>query len=177
VKRFATLTLTFVGCLLAGGCGGGTHTYKIPSSGMEPTLHCARPAPGCLAAEDDRVVVRVGGRVERGDIAVFHTPEEAALRCGEGGLFVKRVIGLPGETIHEDGHGFIDVDGKRLAEPYIRKARRLGDTTFFGRTWHVPPGDYFMLGDNRPQSCDSRVWGGVPKRNVVGPVVKIEHGS
>jgi signal peptidase I len=167
---------------LVAGCAGmgtGTHTYRIPSSGMEPTLHCARgsSAPGCLGAEDDRVVVRLGAKVKRGDIVVFDTPRDAAMRCGEGGLFVKRVIGLPGETVHEDAHGRIDIDGAPLSEPYVQRARRLEDSASFGKTWHVPRGDYFVLGDNRPDSCDSRVWGGVPKKNVVGPVVKIVHGG
>jgi signal peptidase I len=92
-------------------------------------------------------------------------------------MFVKRVIGLPGETVHEDAHGFIDVDGTRLSEPYVQRAARLQDSMHFGHTWHVQRGTYFVLGDNRPQSCDSRAWGGVPKRNVVGPVVKIERSG
>jgi signal peptidase I len=160
------------------GCavGAQTHTYRIPSAAMEPTLHCGKPAPGCLGPADDRVVVKRGARVKRGDIVVFTTPPATAVKCGTGGLFVKRLIGLPGEAVHEDAHGFIDIGGKRLDEPYIERSSRLDDTSFFDRTWHVPPGDYFMVGDNRPQSCDSRVWGGVPKHDVVGPVVKILRG-
>jgi len=117
--------------------------------------------------------VQLGASVKRGDIVVFRTPPQAALRCGEGGLFVKRVVGLPGETVHEEDRGFIDVDGKRLREPYLGRAGRLADSAHFGETWHVAAGDYFVLGDNRSQSCDSRTWGGVPQRNVVGPVVRI----
>lgn len=146
---------------------------------MEPTLHCAREdnRPGCLGSADDRIVVQFGKHVKRGDIAVFRTPHEAALRCGEGGIFVKRVIGLSGETVREDDHGFIQIDGKRLDEPYVSKPRRLADTYHFGKTWHVPKGKYFMLGDNRAQSCDSREWGAVPPRNFKGPVIKIIHGD
>jgi signal peptidase I len=159
--------------------GTRTHTYGIPSSGMEPTLHCARgnSPVGCLGAAEDHVVVQPGAKVKRGDIVVFTVPPEAVVKCGEGpGLFVKRVIGLPGETVHEDAHGRIDIDGAPLSEPYVRRARRLEDSAFFGKTWHVPRGDYFLLGDNRPGSCDSRVWGGVPEKNIVGPVVKVIHG-
>lgn len=170
-----------VGCLATAGCGasGSTHTYTIPSAAMEPTLHCAKPGLGCLGAGDDRVVVRVGAAVRRKDIVVFRTPPAAAARCGEAGLFVKRVIGLPGETVHQDDHGFIHVRGPhsktftKLEEPYVSARRRLSDSAHFGETWHVPAGDYFMIGDNRSQSCDSRTWGSVPRRNIVGPVVEI----
>ncbi|HZC75365.1 MAG TPA: S26 family signal peptidase, partial [Gaiellaceae bacterium] len=76
--------------------------YRIPSSSMEPTLNCAKgPAsPGCLGDSSDRVLAcRICldfGSPSRGDIVVFNTPTAAALKCGEGGTFVKRVIGLPG---------------------------------------------------------------------------------
>ncbi len=86
---------------------------------------------------------------------------------------MKRLIGLPGDSVHEDGHGYLNVNGKRLDEPYVSAARRLADTTDFGKTWHVPIGDYFFVGDNRAQSCDSRMWGSVPAANIVGVVVKI----
>jgi signal peptidase I len=146
---------------------------------MEPTLHCARgpSAVGCLGTSAAHVVVRLGAKVEREDIVVLTTPREAAIDCGEGPLLVKRVIGLPGETVHEDAHGRIDIDGAPLSEPYVQRSRRLEDSASFGKTWHVPRGDYFGLGDNRPGSCDSRVWGGVPQKNIVGPVVKVVHGG
>src|SRR5438876_4046068 len=74
--------------------------YRIPSSSMEPTLHCARPDSGCEAHFSDRVLAcRFCYRFwspKRGDIVVFHTPPAAAVRCGAGGTFVKRLIGLPG---------------------------------------------------------------------------------
>jgi signal peptidase I len=147
---------------------------------MEPTLHCARSVgPGCLGKADDGIVAQLSGAkgLERGDIIVFRTPGQAAMACGEGGTFVKRVIGLSGETLHEDDKGFIYIDGKRLSEPYISAAARLADAMHFGATWHVPRGDYFVLGDNRSESCDSRTWGGVPARNVIGPVIKILRGG
>ena len=71
--------------------------YRIPSSSMEPTLNCAKPALGCLGESSDRVLAcRICldfGPPSRGDIVVFNTPREAALKCGEGGTFVKREIG------------------------------------------------------------------------------------
>ena len=147
--------------------------YRIPSSSMEPTLHCARPGPDCEASYSDRVLAcRFCYRFwspKRGDIIVFKTPKLAALRCGAGGTFVKRLIGLPGDKIYEDAHGYIWIDGKELKEPYIQPARRDADT-HTDRTWHVPKGFYFFMGDNRPSSCDSRVWGAVPRKNLIGKV-------
>ena len=157
--------------------------YRIPSSAMEPTLNCAKgPANlGCLGNSEDRVlacpVCLDLSNPSRGDIFVFHTPAEAALKCGEGGVFVKRVIGLPGETVREDHHGFIWIKKRgsptfvKLTEPYVPAADRLADSGHFGLTWRVPDGQYFMMGDNRSQSCDSRTWGAVPHANLIGPVV------
>lgn len=147
--------------------------YRIPSSSMEPTLHCARPGDGCEARFSDRVLAcRFCFHVwspKRGDIIVFHTPPMAALRCGAGGTFVKRLIGLPGETIREDLNAHIWINGKRLKEPYIQPDRLEGDP-HRNETWKVPKGSYFFMGDNRSSSCDSRVWGSVPKQNLIGLV-------
>ena len=156
--------------------------YRIPSSSMEPTLNCARGpgAIGCLGDSSDRVLAcRICldfGPPSRGDIVVFNTPREAALKCGEGGTFVKRVIGLPGETVKEDDQGFIWVRKPgaksffKLKEPYLTASRRLADSAHFGEVWHVPANSYFMMGDNRSQSCDSRTWGSVPRNKLIGKV-------
>jgi signal peptidase I len=154
--------------------------YRIPSSSMEPTLHCAKPAPGCEANYSDRVLanrfVYDFRDPRRGEIVVFKTPPEAAIRCGEGGTFVKRLIGLPGETVREDDKGFIWIEKPgssvwyKLNEPYIPAEARLADTSHFGREWQVPQGDYFFMGDNRAESCDSREWGAVPRGNLIGEV-------
>ncbi len=162
--------------------------YRIPSSSMEPTLNCAKPATGCLGDSSDRVLAcRICldfGPPSRGDIVVFNTPREAALKCGEGGTFVKRVIGLPGETVREDDKGFIWIRGpdsktwEKLNEPYLSAQARQADSAHFGQTWptvdgraaHIPAGQYFMMGDNRAQSCDSRTWGTVPRNKLIGTV-------
>jgi signal peptidase I len=154
--------------------------YRIPSSSMEPTLHCARPGPDCEASYSDRVLAcRFCYRFwspRRGDIIVFKTPKLAALRCGAGGTFVKRVIGLPGDTVseHDDGSIWIRSPGAtrffKLKEPYLSASRRLADSQHFGQQWTVPKGEYFMMGDNRPESCDSRAWGSVPRNKLIGTV-------
>ena len=148
--------------------------YRIPSSSMEPTLHCATPAPGCEARFSDRVLanrfVYHFRSPQRGDIVVFETPRAAKTRCGAGGTFVKRIIGLPGETVQirlRQGAAYVFIDDRRLEEPYIEKDRRdIGPAESF----KVPQGHYFVMGDNRAQSCDSRVWGSVPRENLIGKV-------
>jgi signal peptidase I len=86
------------------------------------------------------------------------------------------VIGLPGDTVREDNHGFIWIRGPdskkfvKLDEPYLSKERRLADSVHFGQLWTVPPDQYFMMGDNRSQSCDSRTWGSVPRNKLIGIV-------
>jgi signal peptidase I len=116
------------------------------------------------------------GAPSRGDILVFNTPAEAAPKCGEGGTFVKRVIGLPGDTVREDNSGSIWIRSQgttkyvKLKEPYLTQQRRLADSAHFGETWHVPANSYFMMGDNRSQSCDSRTWGAVPRNKLIGTV-------
>jgi signal peptidase I len=148
--------------------------YKIPSASMEPTLHCARPGVGCESRFSDRVLAnRFIYRFRdphRGEIVVFKTPPAAKEECGEGGVFVKRLIGLPGELVHEDEKGFILINHKKLDEPYIQQKRRDRDTANREETWHVPVGQYFFMGDNRGDSCDSRRWGSVRRKNLIGPV-------
>jgi signal peptidase I len=148
--------------------------YRIPSSSMEPTLHCARPAPGCEARFSDRVLanrfVYHFRDPARGDVIVFETPPSARAKCGAGGTFVKRIIGLPGERVGirlRRGAAYVYIDGRRLEEPYIEQDRRdIGPE----ETFRVPQGHYFVMGDNRSQSCDSRVWGSVPRDNIIGNV-------
>jgi signal peptidase I len=153
--------------------------YRIPSSSMEPTLHCARPAQGCEASASDRVlanrfIYHFHGP-ERGDIVVFKTPVLARQECGSEGTFVKRLIGLPGD-VWEERQGFVYVDGKKLNEPYIRPERRdtqtltLSDIPPRDTMTRIPKGMYLMMGDNRGSSCDSRRWGLVPRQNLIGKV-------
>jgi signal peptidase I len=152
--------------------------YRIPSPSMEPTLHCARPAPDCEGGTSDRILanrfIYYFHAPRRGDIIVFHAPAAARREC-VGGIFVKRIIGLPGE-VWSERNGVTYINGRRLAEPYVAPARRDRDTKQLvdippvGTMRRIPPRMYLVEGDNRAHSCDSRVWGLVPRANIIGKV-------
>jgi signal peptidase I len=144
-------------------------TFYIPSGSMEPTL-----------AIGDRILVNklsydLHG-VDRGNIVVFSRPP--AENCGgpEVNDLVKRVIGLPGNVVSVSG-GYVYIDGKRLDESWL-PASEQGVTTpgppgtpySLVKPFKVPSGDYFVMGDNRTDSCDSRYWGPIPKSLIVGKV-------
>jgi signal peptidase I len=160
--------------LLVAGCGAREgRVYRMTASSMEPTLHCAQPGLGCLGKTPDLVYAEPYGDEdpERGDIVAFETPPRAQRLCGAGGVFVKRIVGLPGEKWSERD-GVVRIDRRRLAEPYVR--RRDEATHTGGR---LPADRYLLLGDNRPQSCDSRIFGPVAREALVGRIVQVKRGS
>jgi len=182
-RVFLDWALTIVGAILIvlAVKAWVVNPYRIPSPSMEPTLHCARPEPDCEAARSDRVLanrfIYHFRDPRRGEIVVFHAPEAARRECG-GGIFVKRIIGLPGDVWAErDGYTYINAH--RLAEPYIRPERRDRESkTMFdipptGTMKRIPQGMYLMEGDNRAHSCDSRVWGLVSRQDLIGKVFLI----
>jgi len=100
------------------------------------------------------------GHPERGDIIVFSLPAD------NGQDLIKRVIGLPGETVHISD-GSVTINGVKLEETYIAQ-----NPLYFGE-WTIPEGYLFVLGDNRNDSRDSHQWGLLPLENVIGKSVLI----
>ena len=134
--------------------------YFIPSASMEPTLH------GCTGCNNDHVLVDKLAyhlhAVHRGDVVVFSKPTTWTV---PDKLLIKRVIGLPGDVLTDQG-GTIYVNGQRLDEPYI-DADCVQGTTNLSRVV-VPAHDIFVMGDNRCESADSRIFGPVPESELVG---------
>ena len=135
-------------------------TFFIPSGSMEPTL-----VPG------DRVAVAKYSKTPSlGNIIVFKAPAASVKTCGpsEGSSdLIKRVIGMPGQTISSSGNEVL-IDGKPLAQPWIPADTPLGTPIV---TTHIPKNSYYVLGDNRMHSCDSRYWGVVPGSSIVGQAI------
>ena len=112
----------------------------------------------------NKFVYRFGiGKIERGDMVVFWYPQDP------NKSYIKRVIGTPGDRV-EVSDGIVYVNGKALAESYVPPEYR--DHSSFPLT-RVPDGDYFVLGDHRSSSNDSRSWGWVPRRYIYGKAVFI----
>lgn len=101
------------------------------------------------------------GAIKRGDTVVFLFPDDPTKS------YIKRVIGLPGDTVAVDD-GYVIVNGRKLVENYVPADYR--DDRSYSRTL-VPPDDYFVLGDHRSSSNDSRAWGFVPRNYIYGKAV------
>lgn len=130
----------------------------IPSESMVPTL----------LVNDRLVVEKVSyhfGSPQRGDIIVFWPPDALFPEGGRKDAFIKRVIGLPGDTV-EVKAGKVIVNGEVLNEDYIKAPP---DYEWGPKT--VPPEQYLVLGDNRNSSYDGHSWGFLPRENIIGRAV------
>jgi signal peptidase I len=163
--RLRTVVEWTIVLVVALGVALGTRAYAIqtfwiPSGSMSPTLQI-----------DDRVIVnKLDGPVHRGDIVVFH---RVPADVGGPPILVKRVIGLPGETISGTGDQ-VYINGKRLAEPWLPGLHGLcTDQNGAITPTKIAANHYFVMGDCRGDSDDSRVWGTVPSSNIVGKVVAV----
>ena len=137
-----------VAIALAAAARAAVHIYSIPSRSMAPTLE-----PG------DQIVVTRYFRSgpERGHVIVFRSTN------GSDELIVKRVIGMPGDLI-DSRLGRVRVGGHTLPEPYVLRAAASGAI----EPQLIAAESYYVLGDNRDDSLDSRVWGVVPRTHIVG---------
>jgi signal peptidase I len=153
----------------------GQRKLVVFFSSMEPTLDCARPGPGCRGVHPDVVVweAALEQTIRRGQIVVFRWPPPALPQCGfPASPDVKRVVGLPGERVSE-AHGYVFVNGKKLVEPYVPAGERDSGVHWSPSAWKVPPGSFFVMGDNRVMSCDSRIWGPLPAKDILGRVLRV----
>ncbi|OGI22050.1 MAG: signal peptidase I [Candidatus Melainabacteria bacterium RIFOXYA12_FULL_32_12] len=146
----------------------------IPTASMKPTL-----------IEGDRLIIeKVSTRFskpQRGDIIVFYPPFEKLDQSpwskftrlvgyfNSDTAYIKRIIGVPGDMINiKDGEG-VYINGKPLNESYKREFSRIGCSPgMYCESVKVPKGNYFMMGDNRSNSQDSRFWGFLPEDRIIG---------
>ena len=140
-------------------------TFWIPSASMVPTLSVY-----------DRILVQKAfftwHDVREGDIVVFTRPPLD--QCGgPPGDLVKRVIALPGQTIYSAGNT-IYINGHLLTEPYLPASDPLGPPIASSQhPYRVPPGEFYVLGDNRADSCDSRYWGPIQGSSIIGKAILV----
>jgi signal peptidase I len=156
--------------------------FKIPTGSMEENLLIGdhllvnKFVMGPTRTSVERTLLPVG-TIKRGDVIVFKYPVEPERD------FIKRVIGLPGETI-EVKDKKVSVDGKMLDEPYVHFLQPPSGSSEFHEVTSfdvrdrygpvtVPPNQYFVMGDNRDNSQDSRYWGFLPRENVKGKALVI----
>ena len=126
--------------------------FRVSGACMQPHLYTGERV---LA---DKLAYRLASP-RRGQIVIFDYPRDVSQ------VYVKRVVGLPGETVSIAG-GQVFINGRPLAEPYKTFAAH-GDMPARA----VAPGEYFVMGDNRDVSDDSRYWGDLPRRDIIGRAV------
>lgn len=129
-------------------------SFRVDGQSMEPNFH-----------NNEYVLVDKAAYLfqppQRGDVIIFHYPLDTHKD------FIKRIIGVPGDTVHTTSTGVI-VDGDTISEPYIRVP-----FNFQSYTWKLGPNQFFVMGDNRDNSLDSRIWGPLERSYIVGKAVVV----
>ncbi|HTC86266.1 MAG TPA: signal peptidase I [Candidatus Acidoferrum sp.] len=136
--------------------------YRVQQQSMERTLE---PDQYVLV---DKLTPHFGP-YNRGDIVVFKPPPQWVQQQDDT-PFIKRVVGIGGDTVEIKDDGFVYVNGTKLSEPYLySEGGQAQPTTPNGQSvWHVPDGELFVMGDHREASADSRSFGTVPVGSVIG---------
>jgi len=135
----------------------GMELMRVPSASMEPTIR-----PGSYVVVSTWPYLT--GEPRQGDVVVFRYPLDPSVS------YAKRILGPSGSTISIQGCRAV-VDGRTLAEPYVLIQGDVRSAECQMAYVHVPPGQYFVLSDNRLAGIDSRVWGFVPRANIYGKVL------
>lgn len=130
--------------------------HQVDGKSMEPNFHNAE------YILTDKLSYRIH-TPKRGDVVVFHSPQDERVD------FIKRILGVPGDTIKVQG-GYIYLNGVKLEEEYVNEPGQVIGGRFLHENVQieVPPGEYFVMGDNRNHSSDSREWGFVSTPGIVG---------
>jgi len=134
----------------------GYETFSVPANSMSETL-----------VQGDFVMANTWAfssrTPDRGEVVVFRYPQNPSV------VFAKRVIGLPGETVSIE-HGAVRIDGEWLSELYVQPENNRRSGFDQPEPYRVPANAYFMMGDNRDNSYDSRLWGAVRAEDILGSV-------
>jgi len=136
--------------------------HQVQGQSMEPNFHTGE------YLLTDKVSYQTGDP-QRGDVVVFHAPEAAGCVEGTGCDFIKRIIGIPGDTVAVKDNSYY-VNGMLLPEPYLPSGNitRPADFAKEGHEILLGPEEYFVSGDNRPHSHDSRAFGPITRQDIVG---------
>lgn len=149
-EAFWTIGVSVI--IAAGIRYGVAQTFTVQGTSMKPTFHTG-----------NRLLVNklafVFGQPHTGEIIVFHSP------VSPGQDWIKRVIGVPGDTVSIKNN-VVYINGKRYPEPFLKYRQSMNVAPI-----KVPPGYLWVLGDNRPVSYDSRYWGLLPERDVIGQAI------
>jgi signal peptidase I len=142
--------------LLSGLAGCGLGVVRFEGTSMQPGIK-----------DGDRLSLVRFDRgaefdVKRGDVVLFRYPKDPEKS------YLKRLVGLPGETV-EIRAGRVLIDGRELPEPYVDP--QLNEARDSAPPVYVEPHHYYVLGDNRDNSADSRLWGLIPEKNIYGKVL------
>lgn len=143
-----------------------TQPHQVNGNSMYPNFHDGE------FLLTDKLSYRFGGP-QRGDVVVFTAPPQARCPVGLNCDFIKRIVGLPGEKIKVE-NGSIFINGQKLSEPYENLTKGTNGGIFSesflsdGIERDISQNSYVVMGDNRPNSSDSRDWGPIKKDSIVG---------